>query len=182
MIYYDFIPRTMIGNTLIAATGRGLCAVLIGERTKKGFEKKLAGMFPGETLEESPRHMQSYRKELHEYFSGKRTRFAEPVDLCAVRSPFRRKVLRKLHKLPFGRVTSYGALASQSGSPGAARAVGTAMATNPLSIVIPCHRVVASSGGLGGYGGGLPTKEKLLRHEGVEPTRSNLLREIHRTK
>ncbi len=175
MIYYDFIPRTMIGDTLIAATDKGLCAVLIGRKTKKGFEKKLAQMFPGEMLEESPGRMRSYRKELDEYFSGKRTRFAQPVDLSAVRSPFRRKVLRKLHRLPFGRVISYGSLASRSGSPGAARAVGSAMAANPLSVVIPCHRVVTSSGGLGGYGGGLSNKEKLLRHEGVEPTRSNLL-------
>lgn len=182
MIYYDFIPRTVIGNALIAATDRGLCAVLIGGKAKRSFEKKLTGMFPGETLQENPGRMRCYRKELSEYFSGKRTRFTQPVDLRAVRSPFRRRVLRKLYRLPFGRVISYGALASQSGSPGAARAVGTAMATNPLSIVIPCHRVVASSGGLGGYGGGLSNKRKLLRHEGIEPTRSNLLRAARRTK
>lgn len=176
MIHYHFVPRTIVGDALIAATDKGLCAVLIGQLTKKNFKERLAGMFPGETLRENPRHMRSYKKELDEYFSGERTRFTLPVDLLAVRSPFRRKVLRKLQRLPFGRVISYGELAASAGSPGAARAVGSTMAANPLSVVIPCHRVVAASGGLGGYGGGLSNKKRLLRHEGVQPTRSGLLK------
>lgn len=176
MIHYDFMSGTMVGNVCLAATGKGLCAVLVGDRSKKAFKDALARMFPEETFSEDAKKLKTYRRELEEYFSGKRTRFTVSVDLCAVRGPFRRKVLKKLFALPLGRVISYGALAKQSGSPGAARAVGTAMSTNPISLVIPCHRVVGAGGGLGGYTGGLPRKKKLLAHEGVEPTRANLTR------
>jgi methylated-DNA-[protein]-cysteine S-methyltransferase len=167
---------TLVGNVFLAATGKGLCAVFIGDRPRSAFKDVLARMFPGESFSHDPRRLRRYRRELEEYFSGKRTRFTLPLDLSAVRSPFRRKVLGKLSSVPFGRVISYGALARRSGSPGAARAVGTAMATNPISLVIPCHRVVGSGGGLGGYSAGLPKKKKLLIHEGVEPTRPNLIK------
>jgi methylated-DNA-[protein]-cysteine S-methyltransferase len=175
MVCYDLIPRTLVGDVLVAGTTRGLCAVLIGRKTAGAFRAELARLFPGEKLERNPVRMAPYRKELKEYFDGKRKRFTAPIDLAAIHSPFQRKVLRKLHALPFGRVVTYGELAARSGSPGAARAVGTAMARNPLAIVIPCHRVVAASGGLGGYSGGLSKKKSLLIHEGVQPTRSSLI-------
>jgi O-6-methylguanine DNA methyltransferase len=176
MVYYDVMTRTIVGNVFMAATDKGLCAVLVGDRTRKAFKEELARMFPEESFKENPKKLKSYRRELTEYLAGKRSRFTLPLDLSAVHSPFRRRVLGKLSALPFGRVISYGALAKRSGSPGAARAVGTAMATNPISLVIPCHRVVGSGGGLGGYSGGLPRKKKLLVHEGVEPTRKNLIK------
>jgi len=176
MIHYDLIPRTLVGNVFIASTEKGLCAVYVGDKTLDAFKAQLARMFPDETLKKSSPHLKAYRKELEEYFGGKRTSFTVPVDLSLVRSSFQRKVLRRLLALPFGRVTSYGELAERSGFPGAARAVGTTMASNPLAVVIPCHRVVASSGGLGGYSAGLSRKKKLLAHEGVPPTRSNLLK------
>ncbi len=176
MIYHDLINNTLVGDVFVAATPKGLCAVSIGKKSTRAFQTELARIFPGEAIERNPTRLEPYKKELEQYFRRKRTRFTAPIDLSAVRSPFRRKVLRKLHALPFGRVLTYGELATRSGSPGAARAVGTAMATNPLAIVIPCHRVVAASGGLGGYSAGLSKKRKLLIHEGVQPTRSSLTR------
>jgi len=176
MVYYDMIPRTMVGDVLIAATPKGLCAVLFGKAGRGVLEKRLAAMFPGETLAPNRSQLARYRGEIEEYFALKRSRFKMAVDLSAVRRPFQRKVLRTLHALPFGRVITYGELAARSGSPGAARAVGTAMSKNPLSLVIPCHRVVGASGALGGYSGGLPNKKTLLVHEGVAPTKPGLLK------
>jgi len=92
-----------------------------------------------------------------------------PVDLGAVTSPFRRRVLETLHReVEYGETVSYGELAVMAGRPGAARAVGSAMATNPVPIVVPCHRVLAAGGRIGGYGGGLDVKRSLLAIEGVE--------------
>jgi O-6-methylguanine DNA methyltransferase len=176
MIRYDVIARTMVGDVLIAATSEGLCAVLFVKSAGGALEKRLAAMFPGEPIRRDRRRLGRFRNEIEEYFAGKRSRFTMPIDLSAVRSPFQRKVLRKLRALPLGRVTTYGSLAARSGSPGAARAVGTAMSKNPVSVVIPCHRVVGAAGSLGGYGGGLSKKRTLLLHEGVAPTKSGLLK------
>jgi len=176
MIHYDIIPRTMVGDIVIAATSEGLCAVLFGKKTGGALEKRLASMFAGEPIARDKRRLAPYRREIEEYFRGKRERFTMPIDLRAVRSPFQRRVLRKLFALPFGRVMTYGDLAARSGSPGAARAVGTAMSKNPAALVIPCHRVVGASGSLGGYSGGLSKKKALLLHEGVTPTKSGLLK------
>jgi methylated-DNA-[protein]-cysteine S-methyltransferase len=167
MIYFDFVSGSIVGDVLIAASDKGLCAVMFGRRTKKGFVKQLMKKFPTEPVQRRPLFMKRYREELKDYFEGKRTEFTQPVDLRAVHGPFQRKVLRRLARLPFGRVISYGELASRSGSPRAARAVGAAMAANPLPVVIPCHRVIESRGKLGGYSGGLSNKKKLLAHEGV---------------
>jgi O-6-methylguanine DNA methyltransferase len=180
MIYFDVLPGTFVGSVYFATTDKGLCAVMLGGRTRARFRKEIAEMFPGETVKEDRKRLAPYRKELEEYFAGKRDRFTKPVDLRAIRGPFHRKVLRKLKTLRLGRVISYGELASLSGSPGAARAVGAAMAANPIPVVIPCHRVVAASGGLGGFSGGLSQKKKLLNHEGVKPTRQSLLKASRR--
>ena len=180
MIYYDLIRRTLVGNVLVAATEKGLCAVLVGDKTLDTFKTQLGRMFSDQTLKKSPARLEPYRTELEEYFGGKRKAFTVSLDLSSVRSPFQITVLHKLFALPFGRVLSYGELAERSGFPGAARAVGTTMASNPLAVVIPCHRVVAAGGGLGGYSGGLSMKKKLLAHEGVPPTRSNLLKARYR--
>jgi len=107
--------------------------------------------------------------ELDEYFVGRRRRFTMPVDLAGVTTPFRRRVLETLHRdVAFGETVSYGELAVMAGRPGAARAVGSTMATNPVPIVVPCHRVLAAGGAIGGYGAGLGTKRTLLALEGVE--------------
>jgi methylated-DNA-[protein]-cysteine S-methyltransferase len=106
--------------------------------------------------------------QLDAYFSGEIVRFSLDnlrMDLC---SPFQKKALLADYAIPRGKVSAYGVIAGRIGSPGAARAVGTVMASNPYPIVIPCHRVIRSDGSLGGYGGGLDMKRRLLEMEGVE--------------
>ena len=107
--------------------------------------------------------------EIDEYFRGRRRRFTMPVDLSAVHAPFPRKVYETLRRdVGFGETVTYGELAEMAGRPGAARAVGNAMSRNPVPIVVPCHRVVASGGKIGGYGpSGVRTKRFLLALEGV---------------
>jgi methylated-DNA-[protein]-cysteine S-methyltransferase len=108
--------------------------------------------------------------EIDEYFTRRRRRFTMPVDLSTVDAPFPRMVYETLHRdVRFGETVSYGELAEMAGRPGAARAVGNAMSRNPVPIVVPCHRVVASGGRIGGYGvSGVRTKRFLLELEGVE--------------
>ncbi|MEJ6510632.1 MAG: methylated-DNA--[protein]-cysteine S-methyltransferase [Actinomycetota bacterium] len=103
--------------------------------------------------------------QLREYFDGQRTDFNVPIDRSQ-RLGFRGEVLSALETVPFGSTITYGALATRAGRPNAARAVGTAMATNAIGIIVPCHRVLPSSGGVGQFGGGVLAKEWLLRREG----------------
>lgn len=105
-------------------------------------------------------------RELREYFSGRRRAFTSPVDLAG-EPPFRRRVLEALCRVPFGATTTYGELARATGSPKAARAVGQAVGANPVPVVVPCHRVLAADGRIGGFGLGLDAKRKLLEIEGV---------------
>lgn len=106
------------------------------------------------------------RSQVSEYFDGLRKVFDFPMRL--VSKGFRKRILESLHKIPFGETISYKALGASIGKPNAARAVGGAVGSNPLPIVIPCHRVLATGGGVGGFGGGLEAKRTLLRIEGVE--------------
>ena len=103
-------------------------------------------------------------REIRDYLAGRRRTFAVAVDLDAV-PPFQRKALAAVGKVPYGKTVTYGELARRVGRPRAARAVGQAMAHNPVPLVVPCHRVVASGGGLGGFGGGLDLKRRLLALE-----------------
>jgi len=102
--------------------------------------------------------------QLDEYFNGRRKLFS--LKYSILQTNFRILALKEVEKIPFGQTKSYGEIAELIGKPKAVRAVGTANATNPLPIVIPCHRVIAKNGGLGGYGGGLDMKIKLLEFEG----------------
>jgi O-6-methylguanine DNA methyltransferase len=106
------------------------------------------------------------RRQLDEYFEQRRTEFDLPLDL-RLSAEFTRRVLEELAKVPYGETTTYATLAARAARPRAARAVGTVMNRNPIPIVLPCHRVVGSTGSLVGYGGGLDRKEALLRLEGV---------------
>jgi methylated-DNA-[protein]-cysteine S-methyltransferase len=102
-------------------------------------------------------------RQLSEYFAGQRTEFDLPLE--ARGTEFQRSVWRRLQEIPYGETISYGELARRVGNPKASRAVGSANGANPLPIVIPCHRVIAGNGTLGGFGGGLPTKQALLALE-----------------
>ena len=110
-----------------------------------------------------------FRRDVLDYFAGRRVRFSAPIDLFDV-PPFRREVLERCRRIPYGKTASYGDLARAVGRDGAARAVGSAMAHNPLPLVIPCHRVLRSDGSLGGFSSpeGTRLKERMLRLEGAD--------------
>jgi len=115
---------------------------------------------------ETPAPLEPVRRELEEYFAGRRRRFEISLDWTLI-GGFRRRVLRATSEIPFGGVLSYGEIAAEAGSPRGSRAAGNALGANPIPIVIPCHRVLRSGGALGGYGGGLERKRLLLELEGA---------------
>ncbi len=115
-----------------------------------------------------PPELRAAVRQLEEYFARERTDFDLPLDFSGVTSDFQRDVYDRLRTVEYGHVTSYGQLARDVGKPDQARAVGQAVGANPIPIVIPCHRVVASDGSLTGFGGGLHAKVALLKLEGVD--------------
>jgi methylated-DNA-[protein]-cysteine S-methyltransferase len=155
--------QSPVGVLSLAVTKDGLCKVSFEE--DGGFFKWLATSFVGTEIVEDSDRLKPCVKQIEEYFDGKRTRFDIDIDLVA--DGFRRDTLVALSRIPFGSTISYKELATKAGSPRAARAAGSACASNPLPIVIPCHRVIASNGSLAGFGGGLSVKKFLLRHEGA---------------
>ncbi|WP_221360797.1 methylated-DNA--[protein]-cysteine S-methyltransferase [Streptomyces beigongshangae] len=161
-----------IGPLLLAATGEGLVSVVFHatEAVRDRAVGRLGSRFGTEPVEapESPLLAEAIR-QVAAYFAGERHVFALPLDWSLI-SGFNRQVLRELAAgVPYGSVVGYGDLARRVGQPGAAQAVGTAMGANPLPVVVPCHRVVERDGGIGGFGGGVETKRKLLALEGVLP-------------
>ena len=151
-----------VGELLVAATDRGVCWIEFGpEETLDRLQRQV-----GTRLLRVPRRLTPVRQELDEYFSGERTTFDVDVDLAAVPA-FQRHVLDELVRVPYGEVTTYGALATRIGKPRAARAVGGALNRNPVPIIVPCHRVIGASGSLVGYAGGLERKQLLLQLEGA---------------
>jgi methylated-DNA-[protein]-cysteine S-methyltransferase len=162
-VAYDLVD-TPLGALLVATTNRGLCRVGFDPEPERDLEP-LARQY-GLRVLRAPKAVDGPRRELTEYFEGTRTRFDLQLDL-RVEPTFRLRVMRELARVPYGTVTTYGALAAKAGRPTAARAVGTFMNRNPVPIVLPCHRVVGASGSLVGYGGGLERKERLLQLEGV---------------
>src|SRR5207253_5667222 len=157
-VRYDVVDSP-VGELHVAATTRGLCRIsYFGE----GWEDQLARTF-GVRVLQSP--LDDVRRELDEYFAGKRRGFDLPIDLRV--APFYEAVLHALAQVPYGRTETYGALAAKAGRPRAARAVGTVMNRNPIPIVLPCHRIVGANGSLTGYAGGLHVKRALLELEGA---------------
>jgi methylated-DNA-[protein]-cysteine S-methyltransferase len=153
------IFKTAWGWCAIGVTGKGLARLVIPEGRGK---EELAGFIGGAVQGGSRRAA----KAITDYFAGRVRAFKIPVDFAGLTS-FERAVCSEVAKIPYGRTRSYGDIARRIGRPGAARAVGTAVAKNPLPIVIPCHRVVRSDGGLGGFSSraGVATKKKLLDFE-----------------
>ena len=148
---------TRMGRFQLLASERGLRVVYWPGEDKKGGRRRADG---------ENKDLQITAKEFAHYFEGKRVKFSAKLDLSGL-SPFAQTVLRALAKVPYGKTITYGELARRAGSPKAARAVGSILASNPLPIVIPCHRVIAGEGSLGGFRapGGLKLKRKLLRME-----------------
>jgi methylated-DNA-[protein]-cysteine S-methyltransferase len=155
-----------LGPLLVAVTRRGL--VRVAYENEGGDEVVLAELADrvSPRVLHAPERTDAVRRELDEYFEGARQAFSTPVDWSLVRG-FARGVLRATARVPFGEVTSYRRVAEAAGSPRASRAAGNALGSNPIPIVVPCHRVLHSGGGLGGYAGGLERKRRLLTLEGV---------------
>jgi methylated-DNA-[protein]-cysteine S-methyltransferase len=163
-VAYDVLDDTPVGSLLVGVSDRGLCRVQFDPNPDEELEK-LARRF-GPRVLRSPQAIDRVRRELDEYFAGRRHAFDLELDLRGA-PEFHQRVLAELGRVEYGHTTTYGALAALVGAPKAARAVGTVLNRNPVPIVLPCHRVVGASGSLTGYGGGLDRKEWLLRLEGA---------------
>jgi methylated-DNA-[protein]-cysteine S-methyltransferase len=154
---------TSIGTLLLAATDAGLVRVAFASENHDTVLQTLSDRISPRVLQ-APARLDAAARELDEYFAGHRHRFDLPLDWQLAHG-FRRTVLTHLPDIGYGRTASYAAVAQLAGNPKAVRAVGTACATNPLPVVVPCHRVVRSDGSLGGYLGGVDAKRFLLTLE-----------------
>jgi methylated-DNA-[protein]-cysteine S-methyltransferase len=154
-----------LGPLMLAATERGLVRVAYPDNSFDQVLENLAAKVSPRVLE-APARLEGARRELDEYFHGKRQRFDLPLDWALARG-FGRRVLEATARIGFGSVSTYREVAEQAGSPRAVRAAGNALGANPMPVVVPCHRVLRTGGGLGGYTGGLDKKELLLQLEGV---------------
>jgi methylated-DNA-[protein]-cysteine S-methyltransferase len=156
-----------IGALVAAATPAGLVRIAY-EDFNGGLDAvltNLAGRL-GPRILEQPAKLDPVRRELDEYFDNKRTTFDLPID-WTLYSDFGRRVLQATARVPFGRTATYGEMAAAAGNPKASRAAGRALGANAIPIVVPCHRVIGTSGKLTGYTGGMHRKEALLRLEGI---------------
>ena len=162
IIYYCAIP-TPIGRVFVAATEAGLVRVSF-RQSEASFVAELRQRLAADVIR-SPARTADVVHQLRAYFAGERRSFDVRLDLRHT-TPFQRRVLMAAARVPAGKVVSYGDIARRIGQPRGSRAVGQALGQNPIPIVIPCHRVVAAGERIGGYGGGLGIKRKLLRLEG----------------
>ena len=156
-----------LGKLIVAVTPRGLVRIAYEREAEEDVLQELAeGVSP--RVLRAPERTDSARRELEGYFAGTLRRFDLPIDWSLVHG-FAVGVLKATARVPFGRVATYGEMAASAGSPRAARAAGNALHINPIPIVVPCHRIVPASGGIGGYGGGEDRKRFLLDLEGALP-------------
>ena len=152
-----------VGELLVASTEQGIVRVAFsGENHERVLESLALSLSP--RLLKAPRRMDLAARELDEYFAGRRKAFDLPLDFSLSRG-YRKKVLEELTSIGYGSTLSYASVAAATGNPKAVRAVGSACATNPIPILVPCHRVLRSDGSLGGYLGGLDAKRTLLALE-----------------
>ncbi|HEY2535770.1 MAG TPA: methylated-DNA--[protein]-cysteine S-methyltransferase, partial [Solirubrobacteraceae bacterium] len=153
------------GTLHAAVTERGLVRLAFPEEPLEVLVEQLACKLSPNVVA-SPRSLDPVRCELEEYFAGRRRSFDLDLDWSLI-TPFAQRVLKMTAAIPYGGHLSYAEVAAEAGSPRGARAAGNALGSNPISIVIPCHRVLHSGGGIGGYGGGLDRKRYLLELEGA---------------
>jgi len=156
-----------LGPLMVAVTPRGVVRLSYADEDPAAQLAELAERVSPRILQ-SPERTDAVRRQLDEYFAGHRHGFDVPIDWRLVRG-FAGSVLRATARIPFGAISSYREVAAEAGSPNAFRAAGNALGSNPIPIVVPCHRVLHAGGGLGGYTGGLDRKRYLLRLEGVLP-------------
>jgi methylated-DNA-[protein]-cysteine S-methyltransferase len=153
------------GPLLLAQTRRGLVRVGLPNQDADELLVDLAERVSPRVLE-APAQLDETRRELDLYFAGKLDSFDLPLD-WRLSGGFRQRVLRAINRIPYGQTRSYTDMARKAGNERAVRAAGTACGSNPIPLVVPCHRVLRTGGALGGYGGGLPMKQALLELEGV---------------
>ena len=159
------VADSPLGPLTVIVTGRGLVRLSYAHEAIDEQLDEIAARVSPRVLS-SPERTDPVRRQLDEYFAGHRRRFDVPIDWSLVRG-FTGDVLRATARIPFGSVSSYREVAAEAGSPNAYRAAGNALGSNPIPIVVPCHRVLHAGGGLGGYTGGLERKRYLLHLEGV---------------
>jgi methylated-DNA-[protein]-cysteine S-methyltransferase len=156
-----------VGTLVAAATQRGL-ATLSYEDFHGGVDAVLDSLAAklSPRMLEAPKKLDDVRRELDEYFEGRRRDFDLPID-WSLATEFTRRILQATAAIPFGQTSTYGKVAARAGNPKASRAAGRALGSNPIPIVVPCHRVVGTNGQLTGYTGGLHRKVALLQIEGI---------------
>lgn len=159
--------ETPFGTMYVAASDRGLARLSWRQPSPDTFVRELQERFPDSPVVRDTDALTEAERQLRDYFAGERSTFDLPVDLSTL-SEFEQRVLQAARRIPFGQVVAYSDLASSIGKPRASRAVGNALNHNPVAIVVPCHRVVRRDGSLGGYGGGVEYKKRLLGIEGRE--------------
>ncbi len=162
-----------IGTMLCASTPAGLAYLQLPRASGRGLAGWLHAFAPGASVREAFAPNREAVVQIREYLEGKRDGFDLALDLRG--TPFQRAVWEALLRIPYGETRSYGDVARAVRRPKAVRAVGSANGANPVPLVVPCHRVVRSSGKLGGYGGGLLLKKRLLALERSRPRRDDLL-------
>ncbi len=155
-----------LGRVTLFVTETGLVRIAYPDERLDHVFEEIAEVVSPRVLED-PRGTERARRQLDAYFEGRRRSFTVPIDWAFVPQGFFRRVLEATARIPFGSVSTYGTVARQAGSPRAARAAGNALHENPVPIVVPCHRVVPASGGIGQYGGEEWRKAWLLRLEGA---------------
>lgn len=154
-----------LGQLTVMVTPRGLVRLSYPDEHAERQLEEIAGVVSPRVMR-APDRTDAVRRQLDDYFAGRRHSFDVPIDWRLVRG-FAGDVLRATARIPFGAVSTYREIAAEAGSPNAYRAAGNALGSNPVPIVVPCHRVLHAGGGLGGYTGGLDRKRYLLRLEGV---------------
>lgn len=158
------ISQSRLGRLLVASTAKGICMIAIGKSDTE-LERRLHDEFPDTAAKRDDHAMRSTRKSIEDRIAGKSLGDKLPLDLHG--TPFQLDVWSEMLRIPAGSTRSYGEVAKRIGRPKAFRAVAQACGANPVPIVVPCHRVIASGGALGGYTGGLDRKLALLASEGV---------------
>ena len=154
------VVDTPVGELFLAGSQRGLARVAFSNEDLDEVKESLSRAF-GVAMKPDTDHLDKLRDQIGEYFAGTRTQFSVPIDYSHTHG-FRRTVIEYLPHIEYGTTQTYSQVAKGVGSPSAARAVGSACATNPVPVILPCHRVLRADGGLGGYIGGVEAKKVLL--------------------
>jgi methylated-DNA-[protein]-cysteine S-methyltransferase len=160
-VYYSFFDTSLLGKVFVASTERGVCMVDF-LKSEKTFLKKLSDKFPGKLIRDDQKN-RNVLDQLKKYLKGDLKRFDCKLDLKG--TSFQKKVWVALSKIPYGQIRSYKKVAQAIGHPKAFRAVGNSNGQNSIPLIIPCHRVIESNGGLGGFGHGVKVKRQLLDFE-----------------